>query len=89
VSERYRKWGRTVRFERDTIIEATEQGEAIENSIRFEAHPYVGTGFGPSSDGMNPVTTSDVEAIAKKIRSLIDVNIERLNITAGVTEHEF
>ena len=82
MSERYRKWGRTIRFERDTIVEATEAGEAIEDGERFEARPL--------NDGIEiPGVAENVETFAKKIRSMIDVNVERLIVTSGVTEHDF
>jgi len=80
VSERYRKWGRTIRFERDTIIEATEAGEAIEDGERFEARP--------SRDAIDiPPIEEDVASFLRAIH--VDVNVERLIVTVGVTEHEF
>ena len=82
MTERYRKWGRTVRFERDSVVHATERGEAIEDGARFHARPL-------NDDIEIPDVAEDVEAFAKKIRSLIDVQIERLIVTAGVTEHDF
>ena len=82
--ERYRKWGRSVRFERGMTIDIRESGEAIEDGARFEAHPL--------HDAVDvPPIRDDVEAFARRIDALVvpGVEVERLIVTAGVTEHEF
>ena len=39
MSETYRKWGRTVRFENGAIVRVEEAGEAVEDGEEFSARP--------------------------------------------------
>jgi len=84
MTERYRKWGRVVRLERDSLISADEAGEAIEDGELFTARP-----LGENVDLQLPV--GDVEAFASEVRACVpeSVELERLIVSAGVADHEF
>ena len=84
MTERYRKWGRAVRFERGTIVDIRESGEAIEDDERFEARPL-------DDENDLPAVDVDIVAFAERARAAVapGVTIERLIATAGDSEHEF
>jgi hypothetical protein len=85
MTERYRKRGRTVRFESGHLIRIAEAGEAIEESGRFECRP-----LGEVPDVAEPDGDA-VAAVAREIESLAShpLSIERLLVSEGIAQHEF
>jgi hypothetical protein len=84
MRERYRKWGRTVRYEHGRLVRVDEAGEAIETSSLFLAMPL----GGDASDGVVlPELDADaVVATAHAIEAML--RPERLLVSDGVAEHE-
>jgi hypothetical protein len=84
MTDRYRKWGRVVRLERDCVIAVDEAGEALEDGESFTARPL-------RDEVTLPAPAEDVEAFAREVTALIPpaIRVERMIVSAGVTEHEF
>lgn len=80
MRERYRKWGRVVRFEHGRIVRVEEAGEAIESAELFLASPIAERVPLPELDDAAVVDT------ARAIEAL--VRPERLLVSDGVAEHE-
>ena len=85
MSEVYRKFGRTVRYENGTTIRVDEAGEAIEETQTFTCRPIA-----------RGVELPDVDEIAienavGEIRSIVraPLAIERLIVSEGIAEHQF
>ncbi|HET7711254.1 MAG TPA: hypothetical protein VFL80_04940 [Thermoanaerobaculia bacterium] len=87
--EIYRKWGRTLRYERgvhgEALIRIAESGEAREDGARFEAAPL------GEEVALPEVDSGELLAAVSGIERCIDAPlwIERLIVTAGSAEHEF
>lgn len=85
MAERYRKYGRTIRFERGVFVRAEEAGEAVEEGGAFRCGPI-------ARDVELPlVDASAIEATVREIVSIVrtPLAIERLVVTEGVAEHRF
>jgi hypothetical protein len=85
MRERYRKWGRVVRFEHGRVVRVDEAGEAIESAELFLASPLV------VHDDVERVELPEVDEhavvdTARAIEAL--VRTERLLVSDGVAEHE-
>jgi hypothetical protein len=85
MEERYRKWGRVVRYEGGYLVEITEAGEAVEDGRRFRCGPIADTVPLPEID------RKEVETVVNAIRAAVShpLSIERLLVSEGVAEHEF
>ncbi|MGZ4811058.1 MAG: hypothetical protein ACXV7D_17165 [Thermoanaerobaculia bacterium] len=84
MKERYRKWGRVVRFERDSVISVEEAGEAVEDGQSFTVRPL-------REEVTLPVPAADVEAFGREVAALVPfgIRIERMIVSTGIAEHEF
>lgn len=80
MRERYRKWGRVVRYEHGRIVRVDEAGEAIESAELFLASPIA---------ERVPLPDLDEAAVAAAARAIEElVQPERLLVSDGVAEHE-
>ena len=86
MSEIYRKFGRTVRYENGMLVRVEEAGEAIESEETFRCQP-----IGAGSHFAAALDPGAVERTVDIIRAMIDppLAIERLVVSDGVAEHEF
>ncbi len=84
MTERYRKWGRVVRFERESLIAIDETGEAVEDGESFTVRPL-------RDDVTLPPVAEDLEAFAREVSAVVpaDVRIERMIVSAGIADHAF
>lgn len=85
MSEIYRKFGRTVRYDGGMFLRVEEAGQATETEQTFSCQPIART-----------VDLPDIEpdVVARTVRSIESVvsaplTIERLVVSEGVAEHEF
>ena len=85
MSELYRKFGRTVRYENGTTIRVDEAGEAVEDAQTFTCRPIPRSVEWPAIDG------SAIEKTVSEIQSIVraPLSIERLIVSEGVAEHQF
>lgn len=85
MSELYRKFGRTLRYENGTTIGVDEAGEAIEDARTFRCRPI------PRSVELPDIDGGAIENTVMQIRSLVPspLAIERLIVSEGVAEHQF
>ncbi len=85
MSESYRKFGRTVRYENGTFIRVEEAGQAIEDGQAFSCRPIT------RSTTLSPIDTAELEQTVRDIEALVrpPLTVERLVVTEGVAEHEF
>lgn len=81
MRERYRKWGRVVRFEHGRLVRVEEAGEAIESAELFLAAPIA------ERVALPEVDEEAVLATARAIETL--ARPERLLVSDGVAEHDF
>jgi len=81
MRERYRKWGRVIRYEHERFVRVDEAGEAIESPELFLAAPIAERVELPDVD------EEAVAAVAREVESL--VRTERLLVSDGVAAHEF
>src|SRR5947209_20194157 len=84
MSERYRKWGRSVRREGARLIRVDEAGEAAESTDVFRTTP-----IGDRIDLAAPDTDS-VDSAAREIESIIQppLIIERLFVSEANVAHD-
>ena len=85
MSELYRKFGRTVRYENGTTIRVDEAGEAVEDAQTFNCRPIA------RSVELPPIDGSAIEKTVAEIQSIVraPLGIERLIVSEGVAEHQF
>ena len=85
MSEVYRKFGRSLRYENGTIVRADEAGEAIEDAQAFNCRPI------EHSVELAPIDARAVEDTVREIHSIVraPLKIERLIVSEGITEHQF
>lgn len=84
MSEIYRKYGRTARFEDGHTVVVDEAGEAIELTREFEAHPI------DAVVALPPPDVDAVERVAREIERIVKPNaIERLIVSDGIAENDF
>lgn len=85
MSELYRKFGRTVRYENGTTIRVDEAGEAVEEAQTFTCRPI------PRSVELPAIDESAIEKTVREIRSIVraPLSIERVIVSEGVAEHQF
>lgn len=83
---RYRKWGRSVRWENGVVVRVEEAGEAWEEEGVFHARPSA-----IPSVARNPLPAERVIAQAEEILRCAhdDAKVERLVIVHGVADHEY
>lgn len=86
MTQVYRKFGRTVRYENGTLLRVEEAGEAVESEQTFRCQPIAG-----ASRLSATVDTQPVETAVRQIESMIaaPLAIERLVVSEGIAEHEF
>lgn len=85
MSELYRKFGRTLRYENGTTIRVDEAGQAIEDAHTLTCRPIPRDVELPEIDGKAiEKTVSDIQSIVHA-----PLAIERLIVSEGITEHEF
>ncbi len=84
MSERYRKWGRSVRRDGDYLVWVDEAGEAIEEHGVFRTKALADLVDLPSPD------EDAVDAAAQEIESIIKrpLMIERLYASEGIVAHQ-
>ncbi len=85
MSESYRKFGRTVRYENGTIVRVEEAGEAVEEGKTFSCRPVA------RSNTLAPIDTAPLEQVVREIEDLVrpPLTIERIVVSEGVARHEF
>lgn len=85
MSEVYRKFGRTVRYENGTTIRVDEAGEAIEDARTFTCRPIA------RSVELPEIDQKPLDETVREIRSIVrqPLAIERLIVSDGVAEHQF
>lgn len=85
MSEVYRKFGRTVRYENGTTIRVDEAGEAIEDARTFTCRPIA------RSVPLPEIDPRPLDETVREIRSIVrqPLVIERLIVSEGVAEHQF
>ena len=85
MSEVYRKYGRTSRYENGTVVSIEEAGEAIEDAQTFTCRPIA------RSVDLPPIDAAAIEGAVSEIHSIIraPLSIERLIVSEGVAEHQF
>ncbi len=86
MTQVYRKFGRTVRYENETLVRVEEAGQAIESEQTFRCQP-----IGGASRFSATLATEAVETAVKQIQSIVaaPLAIERLVVSEGIAEHEF
>jgi hypothetical protein len=85
MSEVYRKFGRTLRYEDGTIVRSDEAGEAIEDAQTFTCRPIAHSVELPPIDGRAiDETVSEIHSIVRA-----PLKIERLIVSEGIAEHQF
>ena len=84
MTERYRKWGRSVRREGDRLVKVDEAGEATDDRGLFRTRAIEETVDLPQPDAKS------VDAAARKIESIIKppLVVERLFLSEGIVAHE-
>jgi hypothetical protein len=84
MSEVYRKFGRTLRYENGTIVRSDEAGEAIEDAT-FTCQPIAHT------VELLPIDAHAIEDTVSEIHSIVraPLKIERLIVSEGIAEHQF
>jgi hypothetical protein len=80
----YRKHGKSIRWEHDTLVRVAESGWACEDGERFECAPIETTHAW--SDALQPI--DDILNVAA-LRVPANVAVERFIVTRGVAEHEY
>jgi len=85
MSEVYRKFGRTLRYENGTIVRSDEAGEAIEDAQTFTCRPIA------HSVELPPIDGGAIDETVSEIHSIVraPLKIERLIVSEGIAEHQF
>ena len=85
MSEVYRKFGRSLRYENGTIVRSDEAGEAIEDAQTFSCRPIA------HNVELPPIDTGAIDDAVSEIKSIVrpPLNIERLIVSEGIAEHQF
>ena len=85
MSEVYRKFGRSLRYENGTIVRSDEAGEAIEDAHTFSCRPIAHAVELPAIDGRA------IDETVREIHSIVraPLAIERLIVSEGIAEHQF
>jgi hypothetical protein len=85
MSELYRKFGRSLRYENGTIVRAEEAGEAIEDGQTFTCRPIA------HSVELPPISGGAIDDAVTEIQSIVrpPLTIERLIVSEGIAEHQF
>ncbi|HSP15501.1 MAG TPA: hypothetical protein VLV78_12185 [Thermoanaerobaculia bacterium] len=86
MTEVYRKFGRTLRYENGIFVRIEEAGEAVETSDTFSCKPISG-----AERYSGPLNTEAVETAVEEVQSIVTppLEIERLVVSEGLAEHEF
>jgi hypothetical protein len=85
MSEVYRKFGRSLRYENGTMIRSDEAGEAIEDAQTFTCRPIA------HNVELPPIDSRAIDAAVSEIQSIVrsPLKIERLIVSEGIAEHQF
>ena len=71
MSEVYRKFGRTLRYENGTVVRVDEAGEAIEDAQAFTCRPIA------RSVDLPPIDAGSIERTVSEIHSIIQAPLGR------------
>lgn len=85
MSEMYRKFGRSLRYENGTIVRSDEAGEAIEDAQTFTCRPIA------HSVELPPIDSLTIDDTVREIHSIVQrpLAVERLIVSEGIAEHQF
>jgi hypothetical protein len=85
MSEVYRKFGRSLRYQNGTMVRSDEAGEAIEDTQTFTCRPIA------HNVELPPIDSRAIDDTVREVHSIVraPLAIERLIVSEGIAEHQF